>query len=332
MDESGGQKQFKEIEIDVPASVEKERLDRYLGSLDKVGLTRSRVQKLIDEGKVFVDGEVVRSKYQLKGGEKIHITVTPPPGSDLKPEDIPLDIVFEDDYLAVINKPPGLVTHPGAGNYSGTLVNALLYHFKNLSVMAGSDRPGIVHRLDKNTSGLLVVAKKDEVYLSLQKQIQEKSLRRVYTALVCGHMPEDEGEIDLPIGRSIKDRKKMIVTHVKSREALTRWKLLERFRVYDLVEASLQTGRTHQIRVHFAHLGHPVFGDPDYGGRDKYQRGLFAPERPLGKKLLSLIDRQALHARQISFVHPVTDKTHTIEAPLPKDFKAVLDLLEGEGR
>ncbi|MBN1212604.1 MAG: RluA family pseudouridine synthase [candidate division Zixibacteria bacterium] len=332
MDDSGGQKRFKEIEIDVPASVEKERLDRYLGSLDKVGLTRSRVQKLIDEGKVFVDGAVVPSKYQLKGGEKIYITVTPPPGPDLQPENIPLDIVFEDDYLAVINKPPGLVTHPGAGNYSGTLVNALLYHFKNLSSKAGADRPGIVHRLDKDTSGLLVVAKKDEVYLSLQKQIQEKALKRNYTALVCGHMPRDEGEIDLPIGRSIKDRKKMIVTLVNSREAVTRWKLLERFRSYDLVEASLLTGRTHQIRVHFAHLGHPVFGDPEYGGREKYQRGLFAPERPLGKKLLELIDRQALHAKHISFSHPVSQKDLSFEAPLPKDFKAVLVLLEEEGR
>ncbi len=332
MNLTDGPEPYREIVIDVPVGVNNERLDRYLGGLEKVGLTRTRVQKLIDEGRVLVDGKAVPSRYQLKGGEIIQITVVPPPQPDLKGEDIPLDIVFEDDCLAVVNKPAGMVTHPGAGNFSGTLVNALIYHLKNLSPIAGADRPGIVHRLDKDTSGLLVIAKKDDVYLSLQKQIQEKSLKRTYTALVCGHLPEDEGEINLPIGRSLKDRTRMVVTNVASREAVTGWKLLDRFRAYDLVEVRLMTGRTHQIRVHFAHLGHPVFGDPEYGGREKWHRGIFAPERPLAKQLLALIDRQALHAKQISFVHPVTNELMTFDAPLPKDFKAVLDLLELEGR
>ncbi|MDD5426947.1 MAG: RluA family pseudouridine synthase [candidate division Zixibacteria bacterium] len=332
MNLSDGPEPYREIVIDVPVGVNNERLDRYLGGLEKVGLTRTRVQKLIDKGWVLVDGKAMPSRYLLKGGEKIQITVVPPPLPDLKGENIPLDVVFEDDFLAVINKPAGMVTHPGAGNFSGTLVNALVYHFKNLSPVAGADRPGIVHRLDKDTSGLLVIAKKDEVYLSLQQQIQTKNLKRTYHALVCGHMPQDEGEIDLPIGRSIKDRTKMIVTNVASREAVTRWKLADRFRAYDLVEINLLTGRTHQIRVHFAHLGHPVFGDPEYGGREKWHRGVFGPERPLAKQLLSLIDRQALHAKQISFVHPVTKELLTFDVPLPKDFKAVLDLLEHDGR
>jgi len=332
MGQSNGQNTVREIELTVPNDVAKERLDKYLSSLDEVGLTRTRLQKLIDEGKVFVDGRPVPARHKIRGGETIHITVTTQPRPEIIGENIPLDIVYEDEHLAVVNKPPGMVTHPGAANYSGTLVNALIFHFKQLSSVSGEDRPGIVHRLDKNTSGLLVVAKTDEIYLALQKQLQKRTLKRVYTALVCGHLADDSGTIDLPIGRSMKDRKKMTVTQIASREAVTAWRRVDSFRTYDLIEASLMTGRTHQIRVHFSHLGHPVFGDPEYGGRATWHRGVFAPELELSKQLLKQFDRQALHARQISFTHPISDETLALEAPLPKDFKALLDLLDRDGR
>ncbi|MFQ5452955.1 MAG: RluA family pseudouridine synthase, partial [Candidatus Zixiibacteriota bacterium] len=221
--------------------------------------------------------------------------------------------------------------HPAVGNRTGTLVNALLYHFEKLSQTSSVDRPGIVHRLDKGTSGLLLVAKEDNVFLKLQKALQAREIKRTYLTLVCGHMKDKEGTIDLPIGRSIKDRKKLTVTYLASRQAATSFKLLKRYRSYDLLDVNLHTGRTHQIRVHFSHLGHPVFGDPEYGGREKWHRGIFAPERPLAKKLLSLINHQALHAKRLGFVHPVNKKNMTFEAKLSDDFHIILNMLEKEG-
>ncbi|MFZ5980882.1 MAG: RluA family pseudouridine synthase [Candidatus Zixiibacteriota bacterium] len=332
MGQTDRQDSVKEIELTVPENAAGERLDKYLSALDEVGLTRTRLQKLIDEGKIFVEGRPVPSRYKLRGGETIYITITSQSRPEIAGENIPLDIVYEDEHLAVVDKPPGMVTHPGAGNYTGTLVNALIFHFKKLSSISGEDRPGIVHRLDKNTSGLLVVAKTDDIYLALQKQLQKRTLKRTYTALICGHLDKDKGTIDLPIGRSTRDRKKMTVTQVGSRAAVTEWRRVDNFRTYDLIEASLLTGRTHQIRVHFSHLGHPVFGDPEYGGRETWHRGVFAPERELSKQLLKMFERQALHARRMSFVHPVTGETLALEAPLPKDYKALLDLLDREGR
>jgi len=320
------------LQVEVPVDIKPERLDRFLASHPKVDLTRSRVQKLIADGLVLVEGISVVKNHTLKGGEIISITIPPVPEVDMVAEDIPLDIVFEDDYLAVVNKPAGLVTHPGAGNYSGTLVNALIHHFEKLASGSGYERPGIVHRLDKNTSGLILVAKTDDIYLKLQQQMQKREIKRTYLALICGHVREEEGVIDLPIGRSLKDRKKMIVTNVGSRKSKTSYKLKDRFRSYDLLEVLLHTGRTHQIRVHFSHLGHPVFGDPDYGGRHKWHRGIFAPERQLAKRLLDIIGRQALHAQQLEFTHPVNEQTILLEADVPQDFKQVLDVLNEEGR
>lgn len=319
------------ISVTVPGDIEPERIDRYLGSRSDLRLSRTRIQKFIEKGRVLLDGETVSVKHMLKGGETISIDVPEPPQTVLAGEDIPIEVVFEDDFLAVVNKPAGLVTHPGVGNRSGTLVNALIHRIGKLADGKAPHRPGIVHRLDKETSGLLVIAKTDEVYADLQAALKRREISRTYLALVCGHMSEDEGTIDLPIGRSLKDRKKMSVTHVDSREAITKYHLVDRFRSYDLLDVKLLTGRTHQIRVHFAHLGHPVFGDPDYGGREKWLRGQFGPERPLARRLLDTLSHQALHARKLEFIHPVTGRNVVFEAPTPPEFQDVLDILIAEG-
>jgi 23S rRNA pseudouridine1911/1915/1917 synthase len=322
---------IRDFEIRVPSLDAPQRLDRYLVSCEELGLSRSRLQKLIADGLVLVDGERAAKKHLLEGGEMLTIVVPPQPRPDISAEDVELDVVFEDEFLAVINKPAGMVTHPGVGNFRGTLVNALMYRFEQLACGARPDRPGIVHRLDKNTSGLLLVAKTDAVLQSLQEAIQRRQVKRTYLALVCGHLLQEHGEVDLPIGRSSADRKLMAVTNVAGREAVTQFRRMARYRSYDLMEVSLLTGRTHQIRVHFSHLGHPVFGDPEYGGREKWLRGVFGPERPLARRLLELIRRQALHARRLEFVHPVTGAAVKAEAEPPGDFKAVLALLEREG-
>lgn len=307
------------------------RIDKYLGDLVTLELSRTKIRKLIDDQLVLVDGEPVPARFKVRGGENIQLTIPPEPPSELLPEDIPLDIVYEDEYLAIINKPAGLVTHPAPGNATGTLVNALVHHYNSLAAGA-SDRPGIVHRLDKNTSGLMVVARRDEIYTKLQLAIQSRELKRRYLALVFGHFREDSGVIDLPVGRSSRDRKKMAVMEQTGRTAQTRYELVERFRSYDLLKLSLMTGRTHQIRVHCAHFGHPVFGDPEYGGRNKQLPGMFAPERPLALELLGLIKRQALHAAELEFSHPVTGEELRFTAVPPDDFRAVLDLLDRKGR
>lgn len=321
----------KQVEIEVEVDIHRARIDSYLAGHSTLNLTRSRVQKLIDEGLVLLNGAAVSKKSMVSHGDRISVTITSPVATDLTGEDIPLDIVYEDDHLAVVNKPPGMVVHPGAGNFSGTLVNALIYHFKKLPEGSAADRPGIVHRLDKDTSGLLIVAKDEQSYLKLQAAIQEKRVERVYLAIICGHVVKEEDSIDLPIGRSTRDRKKMAVTRVSSREARTSYRLVSRYRSYDLLEVKLLTGRTHQIRVHFSHLGHPVLGDPQYGGREKWHRGIFAPERPLARKLLSTIKRQALHATRLDFEHPVTGDRVCLEAEPPEDFRTLVRLLEAEG-
>ena len=315
----------------VPDEIESVRLDKYIGGHPELEISRSKAQKLIFQGAITVDGNKVVAKHRLTGGEVIDLSIPPPPTEGIKGEDIGLDIVFEDDYLVVVNKPAGMVTHPGVGNRTGTLANALVYHFEKLSHEGGRHRPGIVHRLDKDTSGLLVVAKDDETHTKLQTAIKSRELKRTYLALVCGHMKEETGEIDLPIGRHPTHRTLMAVDGGDAREALTRYKLLERFRSYDLLEVTLATGRTHQIRVHFQHLGHPVFGDPHYGGREKWVNAMFGPERPLAKRMLATLNRQALHAAKLEFTHPHTGEKLSFAAPLPDDYAGVLDSLKSEG-
>ncbi|MEW6051639.1 MAG: RluA family pseudouridine synthase [Candidatus Zixiibacteriota bacterium] len=322
----------RHIELMVPVDARWERLDKYLAVVAELGLSRTRAQMLIGNGQVKVDGEVVRSNHRVKPGQKIEAVIPPLPELDWSPEDIPFDVVYEDPYLAVVNKPAGLVTHPAKGNYSHTLVNGLVHRFGRLPSLAEGGRPGVIHRLDKQTSGLLLVAKEEKVMYQLQRMLEQRQIKRSYVALVCGHLVEDSGTIELPIGRSATERTKMAVTHENSRPAITHYTQRERFRSYDLLDVSLETGRTHQIRVHFSHLGHPVFGDPEYGGRETWVQGMFAPERPLAKRMLALIGRQALHARRLELVHPVTNTPLVCEVDPPDDFKAVLALLENEGR
>jgi 23S rRNA pseudouridine1911/1915/1917 synthase len=315
----------------VPTDTKPTRLDQFLATLSELNLSRTSIQKLINSGKVLIDGKAVTSRYILRGYETIVVETQEALPSILTAEDLPLTIAYEDEHLLVIDKPAGMITHPGAGVRTGTLVNVLIHKFTHLPEGSEVDRPGIVHRLDKDTSGLLLVAKTELVLRKLQEAMQKREITRTYLALVCGHLQENKGTIDIPIGRSSNDRTKMSVTGTRPREAVTHYTLRERYRSYDLLEVSLMTGRTHQIRVHLSHLGHPVFGDPTYGGREKWHRGIFAPERLFAKQLLSIMDRQALHAFRLSFIHPITSEPITIESPTPPDFKMILDLLEKQG-
>lgn len=288
------------------------RIDKYLAELDSE-LTRSAVQKLIDDEMVTVNGKVPQKNMKLREGDRIILTVPEPVPPEALPENIPLDIVYEDDDLLVVNKPRGMVVHPAAGNPNGTLVNALLYHCgDSLSGINGILRPGIVHRIDKDTSGLLIVAKNDFSHRLLAEQIKEHSFTRKYQAVVCGNIKEDSGTVNAPIGRHPTDRKKMTVTLKNSREAVTHYRVITRYRGYTHVELTLETGRTHQIRVHMANMGHPVAGDPVYGG----------------KNYLKKLDGQCLHAYYISFLHPRTNETLTLSAPLPQYFTDFLKTLE----
>ncbi|UCB53283.1 MAG: RluA family pseudouridine synthase [Candidatus Zixiibacteriota bacterium] len=316
----------KTIEISAPREASGRRIDQFLSQQD-LGLSRAFIQRLISDHRVLVYGKPTKSSYKVKGGDRIRIDVPPLERPSLEPEDIPLEIAYEDSDLLVVNKKAGMVVHPAAGNFSGTLVNALLFHCKDLSGINGVLRPGIVHRLDKNTSGLLVAAKNDFAHLGLAEQIQNRSLLREYSAITWGHMPDQEGTIEAPIGRAIKERKKMAVTRFKGRDSLTQYKVLETYGLCELLSIRLKTGRTHQIRVHLSYLNHPVLGDPEYGGRQKWIKGIHDKKRPFAQKLLSAIDRQALHAGKLGFVHPRTEEYQEFDSPLPEDMAHLLSLL-----
>ena len=315
------------LEIQVPETGAGVRLDRYLAKA-RIGLSRNRLQKLIDDGRVLVNGRAGKSSLKLKTGDQLVVTVPPRRASRLAAEAGPLTVVFEDDALLVLDKPAGLVVHPGAGVASGTLVNALLHHAPGIAGVGGEGRPGIVHRLDRDTSGLLVVAKTEEVYQALVEALRVRAVRRVYRALVWGDPGPASGTIDLPIGRDAKDRKRMaVVRGPLGRAAITRWKVLERYGLATLVEARLETGRTHQIRVHLAALRHPVVGDPTYGGRVKKVLSLRPSERSLADALLRLLKRQALHAAELEFVHPVTGERLRFQSDPPHDIREALERL-----
>ena len=292
--------------IELTCETPSRRLDVFLA--ENSGLTRSHAQKLIDAGRVAVDGVVVtKASSDVKQDATVHVELPPEVSLDVPPEDIPLDVVYEDADLLVINKPQGLTVHPANGVNTGTLVNALLFHVKDLSGINGVLRPGIVHRLDKDTSGLLVVAKNDAAHVELQRQIQTKECKRIYLALLEGNLKTDSGFVDQPIGRSKSDRKKMDVV-ADGRNALTYYTVLERFVGYTLVQFELKTGRTHQIRVHAKFLGHPVVGDKTYG----YAK---CPWK---------LNGQLLHAHTLCFTHPTTGKIMSFSTPCPQYFEKIL--------
>lgn len=274
-------------------------------------ITRSNMQKLLEEGRAVRGQKVIKSNYRVKAGEEIQVNLPEPQPLDVQPEDIPLDIIYEDDDVVVVNKARGMVVHPAAGNYNGTLVNALLYHCKNLSGINGVIRPGIVHRLDKDTSGIMICAKNDSAHLSLSEQIQSKTAQRTYLAVVRGNVKNDSGIIETQIARDKNDRKKMAVVTEGGRQAITEYEVAERFGKYTVVKCRLKTGRTHQIRVHMEYLGYPLVGDPKYS--------------PM--KTPFAINGQALHSLTLSFTHPRTGERLTFEAPLPEDMKKILTRL-----
>ncbi len=277
---------------------------------------------------MLVNGRVAKPSLKLKAGDKLAVTVPPRRQSRVQAEVAPLTIVHQDESLMVLDKPPGMVVHPGAGVQSGTLVNALLHHAPEVASVGGEGRPGIVHRLDRDTSGLLVVARTEEAYLALTTALKERRVKRVYHAIVWGDPGPSDGIIDLPIGRDSKDRKRMaVVRGPGGKLARTRWRVLERYGMATLIEARLETGRTHQIRVHLAALRHPVVGDPTYGGRVKKVLSLRQSERSLADALLRVLKRQALHAVELEFVHPVTGQTLRFESEPPLDIREALERL-----
>ncbi|MDP8963284.1 MAG: RluA family pseudouridine synthase [Cyanobacteriota bacterium] len=295
-----------------------DRIDRYLAQ-QLPDLSRSRIQQLIEQGNVQVNGTVCTSKKTtVQSGDHISLTIPEAKPLDLQPEAIPLDILYEDDTLIIVNKPAGLVVHPAAGHENGTLVNALLAHCQNLAGIGGVQRPGIVHRLDKDTTGAIVIAKTDFAHQHLQAQLKAKTARREYLGVVYGSPSATSGTIDQPIGRHLIDRKKMAVVPVEKggRLAVTHWQLRERLGNYTLMHFQLETGRTHQIRVHSAYIGHPIVGDP-----------LYSSGRNLGVNLTG----QALHAWRLQLLHPVTEELIEVTAPLPKTFSTLLDVLRRRG-
>lgn len=307
------------------------RIDKFL--TEKVAnATRNKVQHAIDTGAVLVNGQPTKSNYKIKPLDEIKVLLEKPPrDTEVVAENIPLDIIYEDEDLLVVNKPAGMVVHPAHGNWSGTLVNGLVYHFQNLPEMKGNTgRPGLVHRIDKDTSGLLVIAKSEIAMTGLASQFFHHTIDRTYLALVWGEPESDAGTIRGHIGRSAKDRKVMDVypDGSQGKHAITHWKVLKRLRYVSLVQCNLETGRTHQIRAHMKFLGHPLFNDAMYGG-DKIRKGTqFAKYKTFVANCFELMPRQALHAMSLGFIHPVTKEKMYFESPLPQDFLAVLEKWE----
>ena len=302
-------------EIIVEQSEEKNRLDSYIASKN-LELSRSMIKKLLEDGKITVNGEITKASYKVQLNDKIEIDIEKPKKVKLEAQEIPLDVIYEDNDILVVNKQKGLVVHPGNGNLDGTLANAVMAHCKDsLSGIGGELRPGIVHRLDKDTSGLLIIAKNDKAHIKMSEQIKDRKVKKTYIALVRGIISENEATINMPIGRSTKDRKKMAVTK-NGKEAITHFKVLNRFTTnkasYTLLEVKIDTGRTHQIRVHMAEIGHPVIGDTVYSN---------------GKNEFGVVG-QCLHAKKLEFTHPITEKEMNLEAPLPQYFEKIIEELE----
>jgi 23S rRNA pseudouridine1911/1915/1917 synthase len=301
---------MEKVEINITDELTNQRLDKMLAAYNE-DWSRSQVQTWVKNGYVTLEGNPVKGNYKCKTGEQIIITIPEPELLDVVPEPLDLEIVYEDEDVAVVNKPRGMVVHPAPGHPRGTLVNGLMYQIKDLSGINGVLRPGIVHRIDMDTSGLLMVAKNDKAHESLVNQLKAKTTTRKYKAIVHGVIEHDQGTIDAPLGRDKKDRQKMAVTSENSKDAVTHFTVLNQFKDYTYVECQLETGRTHQIRVHMNYIKHPVAGDPKYG-----------PKKSLD------INGQALHAAVLGFQHPTTNEYMEFEAPLPQDMEELLDYLQ----
>ncbi|WP_375578786.1 RluA family pseudouridine synthase [Marivirga tractuosa] len=319
---------FEHHQIKVDPKQDLLRIDKFL--MDRLpNVTRNKVQKAIKDGFVQVNGESIKSNYKIHPNDNIRIALPEPPrDTEVKPENIPLDIVYEDSDFLIVNKEAGMVVHPAHQNWEGTLVNALAYHFQQLPEMQGNEgRPGLVHRIDKDTSGLLVIAKTEKSMPHLAKQFFDHSIERTYYALVWGEMEDDEGTIDVNLGRSFKDRR---ITDAFpegdfGRTAITHYKVLERLRYVTLIQCNLETGRTHQIRAHMKYIGHPLFNDATYGG-DRILKGTqFSKYKSFVDNCFKIIPRQALHAKSLGFIHPSQNKAVHFDSELPQDFKEVLE-------
>lgn len=304
---------MKVEEFEVLNEQEGERLDKYL-SLIYPDISRSFFQKIIKEGKILVNGKQEKGSYNVKEDDLVYVQIPDAVETAIVPENIPLDILYEDEDVLIVNKPKGMVVHPSAGHFSGTLVNAVMYHCKDsLSGINGEIRPGIVHRIDMDTTGSLIICKNDEAHVKIAEQIKEHSVNRIYVGIVCGNVKDDEGTISGPIGRNPKDRKKMAINEANGKPAVTHYKVLERYKSYTYMQFKLETGRTHQIRVHMASIGHPLLGDELYSGV---------------KHPFSSLQGQTLHAKMIGFVHPRTQEYMEFEAPLPQYFENLIKKLK----
>lgn len=303
---------MEQIIFKITKNDEEKRIDSFLVS-NLTDVSRSRIQKLIEENQITVNDKNINKNYKLKENDNIIVQIQQPKEIEILPQNIPLDIVYEDNDVILINKPQNMVVHPANGHYTNTLVNGLMYHCKdNLSGINGVMRPGIVHRIDKDTSGILIVAKNDKAHNSLSNQLKDHSMTRVYYAVVCGNLKNDKGTIDAPLGRHPIDRKKMAVTTKNSKNAVTHYEVINRFKKYTLIKLKLETGRTHQIRVHMSYIGHPLLGDIVYGNQ----------KQPFN------LTGQTLHAKVLGFLHPTTNKYMEFETPLPTYFENILKKLQ----
>ncbi|MBK7525735.1 MAG: RluA family pseudouridine synthase [Saprospiraceae bacterium] len=331
LDEQQNDDWFEQKNIVVDPGQSPVRIDKFLfEKLEKT--SRNRIQNAIETGNILANNLVVKSNYKIKPGDQLSVVLPSNPLNlpDLTPENIPLDIVYEDEEVLVINKQPGLVVHPGVGNQSGTLVNAILYHFKHnsLPVLKGNptDRPGLVHRIDKDTSGLMVIAKTEHAMTHLAKQFYNHSIERTYTALVWGDVENDKGTVRANVGRHEKDRMLMYAFEdgSKGKEAITHYNVLERFYYVTLIECKLETGRTHQIRVHMKHIGHTLFNDARYGGNKILKGTFYHKYKVMIDNLFSILPRQALHAKSLGFIHPISGKNMYFESSIPEDIETCI--------